>query len=167
VFASKRDSGVFGRLYFAHVDADGQVAKPFLLPQEDPAFYDTNLNNFNAPEFAVKAVSVEQRAFLEAIYSSDIGTMAYDADSPGRSPTPPPADPRRGPHGVSGIGILPVIPLWRRGRRRDERDGRDRRDVLHSCDSVDSWLKRQRGATWEPRMGSIARMRSPSCGRVS
>lgn len=79
VFASKRDSGVFGRLYFAHVDPAGQVGKPFLLPQQDPAFYDTNLNNFNAPEFAVKAVSVEQREFLKAIYASGMESMTSDA----------------------------------------------------------------------------------------
>ncbi len=92
VFASKRDSGVFGRLYFAHVDPSGQVAKPFLLPQKDPEFYDTNLRNFNAPEFATKAVSVAQRAFLAAIYSRDMQTMTFDSNAPGSAPAAPPAD---------------------------------------------------------------------------
>jgi hypothetical protein len=90
VFASKRDSGVFGRLYFAHVDADGQVAKPFVLPQEDPSFYDTNLNNFNAPEFTTKAVGVKQRQFLEAIYQAEEISAAYDSAGMGDLPTPPP-----------------------------------------------------------------------------
>jgi len=50
VFASKRDDGLFGKPYFCHVDRQGRVHKPFVLPQRDPSFYDNCLKSFNAPE---------------------------------------------------------------------------------------------------------------------
>ena len=67
VFASKRRDGLFGRLYFSYVEGDGSVHKPFLLPQQDPAFYDSFLENFNVPELIRSAVLADQRALLEAI----------------------------------------------------------------------------------------------------
>jgi hypothetical protein len=81
VFASKRDNGLFGRLYLAHVDEAGQVAKPVLLPQHDPRYYDACLDNFNAPEFMVKPVSVSQREFLQAIYSTEAQSVVMDKQS--------------------------------------------------------------------------------------
>ena len=50
VFASKRDDGLYGKPYFAYVDEDGTVHKPFVLPQRDPYFYDYTLKSFNIPE---------------------------------------------------------------------------------------------------------------------
>ncbi|MGO9109117.1 MAG: hypothetical protein ACLP9L_07790 [Thermoguttaceae bacterium] len=70
VFASNRRDGLFGRLYFSYVAEDGAVRKPFLLPQQDPAFYESFLENFNAPELIRSAVRVDQKAFLEAIDST-------------------------------------------------------------------------------------------------
>lgn len=57
VFASKRDDGLYGKPYFVHVDADGAVSKPFLLPQKSPSFYDDNLKSFNVPDLGSKPVS--------------------------------------------------------------------------------------------------------------
>lgn len=89
VFASKRDTGVFGRLYLSYVDPSGQEHKPFVLPQEDPAFYDSCKTNFNAPEMAIKAVSTAQREFLRAIYESEAIPAQYDIP-PGRETRRPP-----------------------------------------------------------------------------
>lgn len=57
VFASKRDDGLYGKPYFAHVSPDGRVSKPFLLPQESPGFYDLNLKSFNVPDLGQAPVS--------------------------------------------------------------------------------------------------------------
>lgn len=57
VFASKRDDGLYGKPYFAHVDNNGNVSKPFVLPQKSPAFYDHNLKSFNVPELGSGRVS--------------------------------------------------------------------------------------------------------------
>ncbi len=85
VFASKRDTGVFGRLYISYIDPSGREHKPFLLPQEDPAFYDSCKTNFNAPEFAIKAVSTPQREYLRAIYQSEAISAEYEPPA-GRAP---------------------------------------------------------------------------------
>jgi len=50
VFASKRDDGWYGKPYFAYIDENGNVHKPFVLPQRDPYFYDYNFKSFNIPE---------------------------------------------------------------------------------------------------------------------
>lgn len=52
VFASKRANGMYGMLYFAHIDANGRSSKAFLLPQKDPDHYDFFLKSYNIPELA-------------------------------------------------------------------------------------------------------------------
>ncbi len=52
VFASKRDNGMYGKPYFAHIDENGNCSKPFLLPQKDADFYDYFMKSYNIPELA-------------------------------------------------------------------------------------------------------------------
>jgi len=65
-FSSKRQDGVWTRTYLAHCDASGQFAKPFILPQRDPDFYDGYLKTFTVPEFATAPVPVGSRALARA-----------------------------------------------------------------------------------------------------
>ncbi len=52
VFSSRRDDGLFTRLYIAHIDENGVAGKPFMLPQRDPADYYSELFfSYNVPEF--------------------------------------------------------------------------------------------------------------------
>lgn len=50
VFASKRGDGQYGKPYFCRIDDDGTPTIPFVLPQEDPCFYDKTLKSFNVPD---------------------------------------------------------------------------------------------------------------------
>ena len=52
VFSSKRDDGLTARPYIAYIGDNGQSAKPFLLPAEDPDFYDRFIKSYNVPEFS-------------------------------------------------------------------------------------------------------------------
>ena len=52
VFASKRDDGLYGKPYFCYIDKNGKAHKPFVLPQQDPYYYDYTLKSFNIPELA-------------------------------------------------------------------------------------------------------------------
>lgn len=70
-FASKRRDGLFARVYFSYIDANGKGRKPFLLPQKNPRFYDSFLDNFNVPELIAAPISIEQEEFLRAVHSSD------------------------------------------------------------------------------------------------
>ena len=51
MFGSRRLDGRYTRLYIAHMDEDGNMHKPFLLPQEDPRYNIWRLKSFNVPEF--------------------------------------------------------------------------------------------------------------------
>jgi Tol biopolymer transport system component len=50
-FSSKRDDGVFTRIYLAHIDENGTVSKPFVLPQKDPLLYESQCITYSVPEF--------------------------------------------------------------------------------------------------------------------
>jgi len=67
VFSSKRDDGVFIRPYFAYVDESGHAAKPFVLPQEDPAFYDSFCYIFQYPEFLAEPLPLSSHDLARAI----------------------------------------------------------------------------------------------------
>ncbi|MBN1128004.1 MAG: PD40 domain-containing protein [Chitinispirillaceae bacterium] len=78
VFSSKRNGGILTRLYFSHVDSLGNAAKPFILPQKDPRFYDSYIRCFNVPELATGSAPLTPRDLLKAIRSP----QAIDAPLP-------------------------------------------------------------------------------------
>ncbi len=69
-FSSKREGGVFTRLFLSHVNADGQTSKPFLLPQRSPSFYDSCYCVYNMPELVTGPVPVDPKALVRAITGS-------------------------------------------------------------------------------------------------
>ena len=52
VFASKRGDGQYGKPYFAYIDKEGKIYKPFVLPQQDPAHYFHTFKSYNIPELS-------------------------------------------------------------------------------------------------------------------
>ncbi len=68
-FSSKRDDGQSIRAYFAYVDESGKAAKPFVLPQEDPAFYDSFVDLFQLPELTRSPVAARGEAIAAAVRS--------------------------------------------------------------------------------------------------
>ena len=52
VFSSRRLDGQFTRPFIAHVDENGMISKPFLLPQESAYYYDRSMFSFNIPELS-------------------------------------------------------------------------------------------------------------------
>jgi len=53
LFTSRKDDGLYTRIYFAHIDPNGKVGNPFMLPQKDPkSYYSSSLFSFNTPDFA-------------------------------------------------------------------------------------------------------------------
>ncbi len=69
-FSSKRDFGVFTRTYLSYVDEAGKVYKPILLPQKDPAFYDSCLQTYSVPELVAGPVKITRERLGRAIRSS-------------------------------------------------------------------------------------------------
>ena len=65
VFTSKRDDGIFGRLYLAHIDEDGRASSPVRLPiSGEPRM------SFNIPEFVTSAPKLTDRQVFESIDST-------------------------------------------------------------------------------------------------
>ena len=58
VFASKRGDGQYGKPYFCHIDAAGNVTKPFVLPQKSSRFYEYNLKSFNVPDLGSSSTGI-------------------------------------------------------------------------------------------------------------
>ena len=60
VFSSRRDDGLFTRLYFSHIDSNGNETKPFLLPQANPRqYYDNLFMSYNVPDFVTSSVEFD------------------------------------------------------------------------------------------------------------
>ena len=70
-FSSKRHDGFFSRLYLSYVDESGKAHKPVLLPQKDPAFYDSFLRTCNTPELVTGPPAVWAKKLVRAADSPD------------------------------------------------------------------------------------------------
>ena len=72
VFSSKRIDGLFTRPFFSYLDDSGKATKPFVLPQENPEFYNTFLKNYNIPELITGEVSVSPQAIRDKVLETAI-----------------------------------------------------------------------------------------------
>ena len=70
VFSSKRVDKIFMKAYLCYVDEDGHAQKPFVLPQKDPAFYDSFIRVYNVPEFAREPMPVRGEEIAAVIRSA-------------------------------------------------------------------------------------------------
>lgn len=66
-FASKRDGGVLARIYFSYFDRNGTEHKPFVLPQQDPSFYESCTLTYNVPELIIDPVPITPAELGRAI----------------------------------------------------------------------------------------------------
>jgi len=91
-FSSKRGDGLFIKDYFSYIDKTGKAHKPFVLPQKDPAFYDSWIMLFQLPELSRDPFPVVGEKLAHAIR-----TGAWERSSlPVTSATPAGKGPRRG-----------------------------------------------------------------------
>ncbi len=57
LFTSRRDDGLYTRVYFSSIDDAGHATKPFMLPQRNPkVFYRLLLHSYNTPDFTLHKV---------------------------------------------------------------------------------------------------------------
>lgn len=72
VFTSRRDDGLFTRLYIAHCDEEGQCSKPFMLPQRNPKEYYSRLfDSYNTPDFATELIKTDMKAITSKLTSGE------------------------------------------------------------------------------------------------
>jgi hypothetical protein len=76
LFNSRRDDGLYSRVYLSMMGDDGRATKPFMLPQRNPKdFYRRLLYSFNTPDFTSRPVETDARQ------------MGRDIESDKRTPT--------------------------------------------------------------------------------
>jgi hypothetical protein len=92
VFSSKRLDGLFARPFFSYVDDQGQFYKPFLLPQADPAFYESFTKTFNVPQFVLGPITVKENDLARAVLNP-LKTLAPKGDTHPPAPESPASPP--------------------------------------------------------------------------
>jgi len=72
VFTSRRDDGLYTRLYICHISANGEVSKPFMLPQRNPKEYYANLlYSYNTPDFVSAHINFDAKSIAKQLSRSD------------------------------------------------------------------------------------------------
>ena len=70
LFTSRRDDGLYTRVYLSAIDHAGKATKPFLLPQKNPKyFYQRLMYSYNTPDFTSKPVKTNQKDLLKLMRS--------------------------------------------------------------------------------------------------
>lgn len=80
VYGSRRDDGLFTRLYIAHFDpGTGRCGKPFMLPQKDPEnYYNGLFFSYNIPEFVTGPKEFNHVTARRLIYKRDSSGTGLD-----------------------------------------------------------------------------------------
>ena len=69
VFASRREDGLYSLLYLASIDDEGNISKPFLLPQENPwQFYHSSVFSYNVPDFTCDKVEFDVNGAYDEVF---------------------------------------------------------------------------------------------------
>ncbi len=68
LFTSRRDDGLYTRLYLSSIDEKGRATKPFLLPQRDPKnYYRRLMYSYNTPDFTSRRITIEEAEMVSRI----------------------------------------------------------------------------------------------------
>jgi len=86
-FVSNRRDGISALPYFAYFDGQGKTHKAFVLPQEDPAWYDTFTDTYNAVELVKSKVRIREDEIARGMQQD-----AVDAKFPNPPAVEAPAD---------------------------------------------------------------------------
>jgi hypothetical protein len=90
-FSSKRQGGALTRTYLSYVDETGQAHKPFVLPQKDPAYYDSLLETYSVPELIKGSIKVNKSLLARAARSEP--SEIVDIPLTGATPQVGPSEP--------------------------------------------------------------------------
>jgi hypothetical protein len=92
-FSSKRQDGLFTRTYLSYVDSEGTAHKPFVLPQQDPTYYDSLLETYSVPELVKGPVPASNSRLAHAARAKP--SIVPVIPITGASPKAAPIDPQQ------------------------------------------------------------------------
>jgi Tol biopolymer transport system component len=72
IFSSRRLDGVHTRTFIAHVGENGELGKPFVLPQKDPDLYNHYLLNFNRPELMTGKIKLSPQQIRDVARENSV-----------------------------------------------------------------------------------------------
>ena len=82
LFNSRRDDGLYSRIYLSMMGKDGRATKPFMLPQRNPKeFYRQLLYSYNTPDFTSRPVNSNARQIgrnIESDLRTDTKVEVYE-----------------------------------------------------------------------------------------
>ncbi len=79
VFESRRDGDLFARPFFSHIDENGNVGKPFMLPQQKPyEYYQDLFFAYNCVEFVNGRVSFNSQEIAKDLMKPERLEMNYE-----------------------------------------------------------------------------------------
>ncbi len=68
LFTSRRDDGLYSRIYFSQIDSTGRATKPFMLPQRNPKeYYRRLMDSYNTPDFVAEPVIFDKQQLYEQL----------------------------------------------------------------------------------------------------
>ena len=67
VFSSRRLDGVYNRPFIAHIDENGTIGKPFILPQKNPDYYAFLFKAYNLPQFITGEVTISPHEIAKTV----------------------------------------------------------------------------------------------------
>jgi len=70
VFSSRQLDGMTSKPFLCHIDKQGNVSKPFVLPQKDPHYYRIDHRNFSRPELLQERLDLDFGDLSKVIYSN-------------------------------------------------------------------------------------------------
>jgi len=79
MWSTRREDGVFTRLYFSHIDENGHFSKPFALPQKDPESNRKLLLAYNLAEFQIEPISISPDEFASVILDTQAIPAAFES----------------------------------------------------------------------------------------
>jgi Tol biopolymer transport system component len=83
IFSSKKRNDVCTHPYICHIDTAGHVSKAFIVPQKNPAFYDTHIMSYNVPELVQGPIQVSGRDIAAVALNKSLEVQAeVDSDAP-------------------------------------------------------------------------------------
>lgn len=79
VFTSRRDDGLYTRLYMANIDQEGKISKPFMLPQKRPLeYYDNMLYSYNTPDFVDARIDFDAKKAARMLTKDERETLSVE-----------------------------------------------------------------------------------------
>ncbi|MBQ2791482.1 MAG: PD40 domain-containing protein [Thermoguttaceae bacterium] len=74
VFSSRREDGLYTRLYFTHINEKGEATRPFVLPQREPLRNRRHFKSYNVPELITERINVDEKTLIDAAARKTVPT---------------------------------------------------------------------------------------------